>query len=216
MKSIHKILITVFTATLASISSAHGAVTISVSFSPVLTGGTDTNGFEGSTWSFTFQLNDPVYSDYFGGAAVLSDGATLSIAGAGNAAFNGDYPLVENATTDFLFWPNYGGLGTAYLAHNPSTGSESYSSFDLGVNTVALDAMAFTGPSTASATIGGPVLASHYDGLVVSDGGISVGGTVYGFNNGTVTVIPEPSTLPLVAFSGGFLLLSRRRGKLSR
>jgi len=216
MKNIQKIFVTAITAALVGMSSASAIVTISASFSPILNGGVDTNGFVGSTWIFTYQLSDPVYSDYFGGPAVLSSSASLTITGASNSVYNDDFTLVESTTTNFLFWPNY--AGTAFLSYNPNSGSESSFTIGSGSNTLLVQALAFVGPSTASVSIGGPVEASHFDGLVVSDTGISVGDTVYGFNNGTVTVVPEPSMLPLVVgFSAGIVLFSRRRrrGKIT-
>lgn len=212
MKSIHKSLLTSMAIALAGMSNANGALTLSVNFILTENGGPNTNGFLGSSWTFKFQLSDTVYSNYFEGAAVLSDGAMVTIAGAGNSAYNGDFAISETTTTDFLFWPNFQGTGSALLAYNPVTGSETSFSIGNGPNTLPVVSLAlFSGSATASASIGGPVLASHFDGLVVSDTGVTVGDTVYGFNNGTITVIPEPSTLPLVALSAGIVLAFRRR-----
>ncbi|MDF3128535.1 hypothetical protein P0Y35_04945 [Kiritimatiellaeota bacterium B1221] len=187
---------------------------ISVTFNPTLNGGVDTEGVVGSTWTFTYEITDTVYSDFYSGAAVLSDSATLTVSGVTNPNYNGVFSIVESTATDFVFWPNFG--GNAYISYNPVSGSESFFTFGDAPNTVSVQALALQGSSSATVSIGGPVEPSHFDGLVVSDAGISVGSTVYAFNNGVITVIPEPSILLLSVFSVGMVLVLRRHLKLAR
>jgi|GEM_PF-3166607 len=193
---------------LASLSNAFG-ITLSVSFDPTLNGGSDAAyGFLTSTWTFTYEITETVYSDNLGGAAVVSDSASVMITGAGNSDYNGVFPIFESTSSDFLFWPNYS--GDAYLSHDPGDGSESSFSIGNSPNTLAVQNLGLFGPSSAAVSIGGPVEAAHFDGLAVSDGGVQVGTTTYAFDNGVITVIPEASSVMLICV-GGLLLVLRRR-----
>lgn len=196
---------------LGSLSNAFGVISISVTFTPTLNGGTDANGIVGSNWTFTYNITDTVYSDYFGGAAVLSDSASVTISGVTNPDYNGIFEITETTDTNLLFWPNYGGAGTAYLSHSPSGGSDSTFTIDDGTNSFTVVNFGLVGPSSASATIGGPVEAAHFEGLTVSDGGATTGGTTYGFNNGVTSIVPEPSSISLLLIAFVAPVIMRRK-----
>ena len=193
-------------------TTASAALFLNVSFTPTLTSGDDTWGFDGSTWSFTWTFNQATYSDINSNAAIVSDSASLTVSGATNSAYNGTFALADATTGAFLAVPN--SVGTLFMGVNTLNND---SQFSFGQPALTVSEVTLSGSSIADPAIGSPVLTSHFDGAMVGDATVKIllGGDEgnYDFGSAQVVAVPEPATYAILVGLGmlAFAVIRRRK-----
>ncbi len=193
MKIKTKLLAVFFTVLLTLPSQAN--LNLSVSFGPLLNSSSvDTYGFVGSTWTLDFSISQTHYSDAFGFSSFLSDSSSLTVTGAGSAAYNGTFEIIgSSANSGFL--KNVG--GNDYFGTSATYGGMVFS---FGSPAIEVSGLLLQGNSISSPSIGDPILASDWQGLAVSQSAFIVDGESFEAPESIVsaTVIPEPSSFIFV------------------
>ncbi|WOO40133.1 hypothetical protein [Rubellicoccus peritrichatus] len=189
--------------------STQAALQLTISSTVTFNSGTDTYGFDGSTWTFQFNSSQTNYIATFGRASVITDSASLTVSGATDPDYNGTFAITESTTTNFGSYPNpFGGFmligGNANLA---------ISSFDFGpaatVSSFGLAGLPLSNPGATD-----PIELSDWQGASVTDTDFEIDGSDFSFDGGTVAaVVPEPRNYAILAGLAalGIVILRCRR-----
>ena len=196
------------------LTTSASALILNATFSPTLDSGSDTEGFEGSTWSFIWTFDQDTYGDSFdtnGWGTLVSKKASLTIRDALDLSYNKRFLIFDRDTVHFLAIPN--SEGQIILGVNSFRNESTYDFGDPEITSLNLSIYGNTLIDPAP-VVGSLVLASHFDDALVNGGFVDICGGTYKFGLATVTVVPEPATFGvLVGLSMMvFVIYHRRQG----
>lgn len=194
-------------------------ININFAFSPTLVGGTDPHGLANATWSFHYVAGPDYGSGLFVGTP--SPSGTLNIAGSTDV--DGTYTI----TGPFAHLPNVGNFGTANVGIDADLTNAEFIFAGISVArfTAVGNAVVSQPPSLS------PVLASHFDGIVLRTADFlspAFGGPFrvlsnsdigeFTFSGATVsaTAVPEPSSFFLMGLVTIGAVSARRRARRQR